>query len=177
MDILRNSLQFMRSRLVLPAFLSSFVPVFLAAGLAVAVASPVSVAGQAQLDRSAPPDRETIDRWLSELSNWGRWGEQDERGTLNLIAPEVSVAATSLVRKGISFSHSQDYLKEAAADATSPLQHEIIRAAGSGASVSDRVDIAYHGFAHSDIDALCHMSHEGLLYNGFCHNTISEDTS
>ena len=26
--------------------------------------------------------------WKTELSNWGRWGEADELGALNLITPE-----------------------------------------------------------------------------------------
>jgi len=118
---------------------------------------------------------ETIDEWMVDLSNWGRWGEADERGTLNLITPEHRVAAAGLVREGVSVSLSHDYIKEEAPDATSPLHHEMIGAAGSGAFVSDRIDISYHGFAHSHIDALCHMSHEGLMYNGFSRGEISED--
>lgn len=165
MDLFRIRSRLGRSSLSLSLILAagSFIP------------APAPASAQAQPDRAAPLDSETVARWMSELSNWGRWGEQDERGTLNLITPAASVAAASLVREGISVSLSHDYLKEAAADATSPLQHEILGAAGSGAFVSDRVDIAYHGFAHSHIDALCHMSHEGLMYNGFPRNEISED--
>ena len=37
------------------------------------------------------------------LSNWGRWGAEDERGTLNLITPDKLVAAAGLVRKGAVF--------------------------------------------------------------------------
>lgn len=37
------------------------------------------------------------------LSNWGRWGPQDERGTVNLITPERLIAAAQLVRKGAIF--------------------------------------------------------------------------
>ena len=36
----------------------------------------------------------------ARLSNWGRWGDDDERGTVNLITPECIVAATRLVRRG-----------------------------------------------------------------------------
>jgi kynurenine formamidase len=39
----------------------------------------------------------------SKLSNWGRWGEQDERGTVNLITPERLVAASQLVKQGKIF--------------------------------------------------------------------------
>jgi hypothetical protein len=38
------------------------------------------------------------------LSNWGRWGEDDEIGTLNNVAPEDIVAAARLIRKGRVFA-------------------------------------------------------------------------
>ena len=41
---------------------------------------------------TAQPDHKMtkadVDRWMTELSNWGRWGKDDERGALNLITPE-----------------------------------------------------------------------------------------
>jgi len=37
------------------------------------------------------------------LSNWGRWGKEDERGTVNLITPECIVAASQLVKRGAIF--------------------------------------------------------------------------
>jgi kynurenine formamidase len=39
----------------------------------------------------------------ARLSNWGRWGPDDERGTTNLITPERLVAAAALIRKGRVF--------------------------------------------------------------------------
>ena len=42
----------------------------------------------------------TLDQWMEELSNWGRWGEHDELGTLNLITPEKRIQAARLVRQG-----------------------------------------------------------------------------
>src|ERR1051325_2618836 len=39
----------------------------------------------------------------ARLSNWGRWGATDQRGTLNLIAPQHVVAAAGLVRRGAVF--------------------------------------------------------------------------
>jgi kynurenine formamidase len=44
--------------------------------------------------------RETAER----CKNWGRWGPDDEIGTLNFVRPEDVVAAARLVRKGRSFS-------------------------------------------------------------------------
>ena len=38
-----------------------------------------------------------------QTRNWGRWGGDDERGTINLMTPERLVAAAGLVRRGIGF--------------------------------------------------------------------------
>jgi kynurenine formamidase len=39
-----------------------------------------------------------------KLSNWGRWGEDDQIGTLNHVGPDEIVAAAKLVRKGKVFA-------------------------------------------------------------------------
>ncbi len=144
---------------------------------AAALSLPLSGLAQDFAGTSSAPEltRDTIDAWMGVLSNTGRWGPDDERGTLNLITPAHVVRAAALVTEGRSVSLSHDYLKEPAADATSPLRHEISGVTGSGAFVSDRIDIDYHGFAHSHIDALCHMSHEGRMYNGLDRGQISEE--
>jgi len=46
-------------------------------------------------DKFCPDDRP--EHWLS---NWGKWGPDDEIGTLNYVTPEVIRAAAGLVRKG-----------------------------------------------------------------------------
>lgn len=113
----------------------------------------------------------TIQQWERDLSNRGRWGADDELGTLNLITPEHRVRASRLVTEGISVSLSHDYIKERAEDATSPLGHEILGSPASG-FLSDRYTIAYHGYAHSHMDALCHNSSGGLMYNGISRETV-----
>src|SRR5436190_22994610 len=40
---------------------------------------------------------ETLKKWETELSNWGRWGKDDQRGLLNLITPEKTKQALALV--------------------------------------------------------------------------------
>src|SRR5262245_39209542 len=109
--------------------------------------------------------RSMVDRWMSELSNWGRWGKGDERGTLNLVTPDRRRKALSIVRDGFSVSLSHDYIKERAEDATSPFVHEIL-GLETRQFVSDRDTVAYHGYTHSHMDAICHDSADGKLYNG-----------
>ena len=38
------------------------------------------------------------------VGNWGRWGDDDERGTLNLLTPDVVLAATKVPRTGKTYS-------------------------------------------------------------------------
>jgi kynurenine formamidase/dienelactone hydrolase len=118
--------------------------------------------------------RETIDRWADELSNEGRWGADDEQGTLNLVTPQHRVRAARLVTEGISVSLSHDYIKEQAEDATSPWEQELLGSPTAG-FLSDRYTIAYHGFAHSHMDALCHNSVGGVMYNGISRETVDAE--
>ena len=108
-----------------------------------------------------------VTQWMTDLSNWGRWGDDDQLGTLNLITPEKRLEAIGLARVGTSVSMSHNYIKEQALDATSPFGHEMLGIGSPGVFRSDRYTIAYHGYAHSHLDALCHMMYEGRLYNGY----------
>lgn len=137
-------------------------------------------AGQGRVDMLAQTSHDVtqamVEQWMTELSNWGRWGDDDQLGALNLITPEKRKQAAALVREGISVSLSHDYLTERAADATSPLVHEMLGLARPGPFVSDRYTIAYHGYAHSHMDALCHMALDGVMYNGFTRvDHVTED--
>ena len=64
------------------------------------------------------------ERWQSELSNWGRWGPDDELGALNLITPEKRQAAAALVREGITVSLATTVQTEESVDNTCPVQWE-----------------------------------------------------
>jgi kynurenine formamidase len=112
---------------------------------------------------------------MVELSNWGRWGPNDQLGTLNLITPDRRAEAAEQVRLGLSVSLSHDYLKEEAADAASPLRHEMNGVGPTGTWITDRLDVSYHGYAHSHVDALCHMAHEGRVYNGTARSEVATE--
>jgi kynurenine formamidase len=113
-------------------------------------------------------DAGTFQEWLSGLSNQGRWGESDERGTLNLIDPSVRIAAAKLVVEGRSVSLAHPLLTAAAADNSEPLEMEMQLRPGAGNPWAvERLSLVYHGYAHTHLDALCHLAREGRLYNGF----------
>jgi kynurenine formamidase len=100
------------------------------------------------------------------LSNWNRWGAHDQLGTLNLITPEKRVAAARLVRTGRSVSCARPLPTVPAADNQQPVVHLMTATATEGYG-GDYVALAPHGYSTSHIDALCHIFHDGRLYNGY----------
>jgi kynurenine formamidase len=108
----------------------------------------------------------------AELSNWGRWGADDQLGTLNLITPEITAAAAATVRSGRTVSCARPLNTEAAADNPAPVAHHMIGTATEGWG-ADYFALAPHGFATSHIDALCHVFHEGKLFNGYGTETVT----
>lgn len=104
---------------------------------------------------------------LQEISNWGRWGQTDELGTLNLITPERRRAAALLVKDGITVSLALDLNKTQGPLNGEPFVHEVNTSTFAGHQVAgDRYSVSYHGFAHSHMDGLPHFAHKGFFYNG-----------
>jgi len=106
------------------------------------------------------------------LSNWGRWGPDDQLGALNLVTPEVTAAAAATVRSGQTVSCARPLNTEAAADNPAPVAHHMIGTATEGWG-ADYFALAPHGFATSHIDALCHIFYEGKLFNGYAADTVT----
>lgn len=122
-------------------------------------------------------NRQDFERWMTELSNWGRWGKDDQLGALNLVTPAKRKQALALVRDGLSVSLARDVEKEKAVDNGSPFQHWMDRAGTNnpGYSSADTYKVSYHGLAHTHIDSLCHMFHQGKMYNGFPQTVITSE--
>jgi kynurenine formamidase len=57
----------------------------------------------------AEPNIDTVRGYIAKHSNWGRWGEDDERGTLNHVTPEAIRRAAGLVRQGRPISLALPY--------------------------------------------------------------------
>lgn len=121
-----------------------------------------------------PMSADDVEGLVKELSNWGRWGADDQLGTLNLITPAKRVAAAALVKEGVSVSLAHPLLTEPAADSPSAFEHKmVVTPTATNPWAVDSIGVVFHGFGHSHIDALCHLSHNGQYYNG---NTIADVT-
>ncbi|MEM7020857.1 MAG: cyclase family protein [Pseudomonadota bacterium] len=114
-----------------------------------------------------------FDKWMQEISNWGRWGKEDELGTLNLITPEKRKAAAKLVEDGVAVSMALDLNKQKDGVNANPFRHALFTAEFGGHEVAgDEYRVQYHGFAHSHMDGLPHFQHKGKMYNGFTADTL-----
>ncbi|HEY5386057.1 MAG TPA: cyclase family protein [Acidimicrobiales bacterium] len=106
------------------------------------------------------------------LSNWGRWGDEDELGALNLITPEVTAAGAATVRSGRTVSCARPLDTRPSADNPLPVAHHMTGTATEGMG-ADYFAISPHGFSTSHIDALCHIFYEGQLFNGYPAETVT----
>ncbi len=115
---------------------------------------------------------EEFDSLVQSLRNWGRWGEQDERGALNLLTQERVGAAAHLVRDGVCVTLSLPLNTRPAIHNPMPADHHMTLLGDAGDSsealhfVKDYVGVDYHNDGHTHIDALCHVAYRGKLYNG-----------
>ena len=135
----------------------------------------IAVTTQFALAQSHPPMETEADfhRAMDELSNWGRWGDEDELGAANLITPEKRKAAAALITEGIVVSLAHDVNQEPAVDASAVLTREVLRVSPTGAADRYEYSGSYHGTIHSHLDALdCHIMYEGSGYNGVTYQEV-----
>src|SRR4051794_26960155 len=114
--------------------------------------------GMLALAADQPLDKATLDRWMGELSNWGRWGKDDQIGAVNLITPAKRRAAAALVREGVTVSLSSDVDTVQSADNEFPAGHEMV---GMGTDPNpmfgmDVYTFRYHGKVLTYFDSLSH---------------------
>jgi len=149
----------------------------IAAGVAALKTAPAQA--QTPTGASTPAD---FARLQKQLSNWGRWGAEDQMGAVNLITPEKRKAAARLVREGASFSMARNAEIKEAVDNPAPIVRKTTRvgkgqqpgSAGIGGT-SDTFFISYHGYAHTHMDTICHFLYEGKMYNGYSQDEVTED--
>jgi len=106
-------------------------------------------------------------RAMKELSNWGRWGDDDELGAANLITPAKRKQALALAKEGLTISLAHDVAQEKAADAPNILERVLGNVSPTGTTDRYQYTGTYHGVIHSHLDAVdCHVMSEGKGYNG-----------
>ena len=152
-----------------------------AASLAAAVPAAAAAAQSNGSAQSAPPTRATAQRKTSRArdlsdaeleamfrrcSNAGKWGPNDELGTLNYITPAKRIAAAKLVKTGEVVSVARDLTTRASKTNAEPVVHKMAPIDANGVAATDSFSIAPHGMVVTHMDALCHFSWKDQFYNG-----------
>jgi kynurenine formamidase len=136
--------------------------------------------------RNPPPEVEVLD-WFESLSNWGRWGVDDQLGTLNLITPDHRRTAAGLVVEGLSVSCAWDICPRTQEDDHfgPPQRHMLMTGEGladehrvvpphpvpgvdmrRSAGAVEYFGCVFHGVNITHLDALSHVFWDRKSYNG-----------
>src|SRR3954453_12507416 len=123
-------------------------------------------AGTAQGPAKTIATEEDFHRAMKELSNWNRWGAEDELGAANLITPAKRKQAAGLVKEGVAVSLEHPIFQEEVIDGGGHLERTV-NARPTGAADKYAFTASYHGSIITHLDAVnCHMLEDGVGYNG-----------
>jgi kynurenine formamidase len=123
--------------------------------------------------RPASVTKAEYEKWKTELSNWGRWGKDDQLGAINLITAAKRKQAAALVKEGVTVSLAGDVNTERSADNGQPYEHVMTQTGPGGAG--DSLSVSFHGYAHTHIDAFAHRFFEGKMWNGFSYEEVTKE--
>ena len=120
----------------------------------------------------APVSLAEFEAMFEAVKTWGRWGPDDDRGTLNYITPDKVAAAARLVRSGRTVSMAIPINKVAGPDNPNPAVH--LMSMLHDTPIGDQgltfgmcfLGMASHGDCHTHVDALNHVGYKGFLFNG-----------
>jgi kynurenine formamidase len=129
------------------------------------------------------PTTEALDAMYEDLKNWGRWGDDDQRGALNYLTNDRRAAAAALVRRGECLSLAHDLGTEPSSDNPYPAQHHML-ASGDARDANgipgyeaarDHIALDVHGLFTTHVDALSHMFVRGEMYGGRPASDVRSD--
>jgi kynurenine formamidase len=118
----------------------------------------------------SPRNAAEFDEFFHQVSNWGRWGKDDQLGSANLVTPAKRKQALTVAKDGAVVSLAHAPLTERALDNASPFEHTM-----NPGLFMDTYKVSYHGYAHSHIDALCHILYKDQTYNGYARAEVNTE--
>ena len=114
---------------------------------------------------------EILRRWPGHTGNWGRW--PNDRGTLNLLTPEVALRGVRAVCTGQTIPCARPLETKDPIRDTPTAVHQMLTAgkwdkdpARNVQSASDSIQFRVHGMVNTHIDAFSHIGYEGYGFNG-----------
>ncbi len=128
------------------------------------------------------PSQGDLLNWMkNDLNNWGRWGADDQKGTLNHLSSKKTLQAISLVTEGVTVSCARPVGFSASVDVPRPPQHFMVSAGdtyrkgetGDRQVAMDYFGMIFHGHTVTHIDSLAHFFWDGETYNGRPSSVVS----
>lgn len=135
------------------------------------------------------PNKDDILNYFDELSNWGKWGDDDQLGTLNYLSNDLTKKSAQLVKKGyrvscarpIDFEYAPDipnppvhYMVESGDGLTSAPDDPVSKISSKPSQVAmDYIGMIFHGHSITHIDSLAHFFWQGKMYNNQPAHLIS----
>jgi kynurenine formamidase len=110
-------------------------------------------------------EKQELAALFATCSNAGRWGPDDELGTLNLITPATRRRAARLVTEGLSVSMASDLSVQHSPSTDSLTSHTAFSDPAAPIAVADAVTLQVHGWS-THLDALGHIYTDDVGYNG-----------
>ena len=130
--------------------------------------------------QNVSPEKKTYDKLFEKVSNKGKWGNKDKKGTVNYIDNNKILNALKLPEKGISVSLSFNITQDSSQinhsdfDEFTKYNHQASSVEFKGYDwATDNYSISYHGFTVSHMDGLAHLGQGGKLYNGYDASNIT----
>eukprot|EP01114_Cavostelium_apophysatum_P001105 TRINITY_DN1094_c0_g1_i1.p1 TRINITY_DN1094_c0_g1~~TRINITY_DN1094_c0_g1_i1.p1 ORF type:complete len:321 (+),score=61.97 TRINITY_DN1094_c0_g1_i1:331-1293(+) len=118
---------------------------------------------------------------IDELSNWGRWGNEDQKGTINLITPKIRLRGVKTVQDGlpVSCARSIEFFSHSADTTVQSTRYMLETGEGRDddddrcnavnskrRAAKESISMVFHGFTISHLDSFSHFSWKGRMYNG-----------
>jgi kynurenine formamidase len=152
-----------RRRFIETASLAAAIPPLAAAAQTPA---PTRATSSRATSRASDLTDTELEAMFRRCSNTGKWGANDELGTLNYITPARRIAAAQLVKTGEVVSVGRDLTTRQSKTNGQPVVHVMMFADANSPSCGDYFTIAPHGMVVTHMDALCHFSWKDQFYNG-----------
>ena len=113
-----------------------------------------------------PKNADEFDQLFQQVKNWGRWGPDDQLGAANLITEAKRKQAFAGEDRHRRVARAQP------AERSGARQRQPVRAHDEPGASTDTYRVCYHGYAHSHMDALCHILYKDQTYNGYARAEV-----
>lgn len=124
-------------------------------------------------------DFNQVKKWAEQCSNWGKWGPNDQLGTLNYITPEMVRNASRLVKDGKIISLATPFDNQGPQDGRfnrfNPIHLMLTSGADAAAGTQDHIPTLRYSDdmiimplqCATQWDSLAHIFYDGKMYNGY----------